>query len=149
MAPWVDRLPAAMARGGRSGGRASTPEERATYTKSYTRAKQLLKMLHVAGVPIVAGTDGSALLYTRELELYVEAGIPAADVLYIATLGAARVMKQDAQAGSIAAGKRADLILVDGNPLAHMGDLRRTQWVMKGGVIYQGESLSRAAGLAP
>lgn len=84
----------------------------------------------------------------RELELYVEAGIPAADVLYIATLGAARVMKQDAEVGSIAAGKRADLVLVDGDPLARIGDVRRTSLVMKGGAIYEGTALAAAAGLA-
>ena len=110
--------------------------------------KQLLKMLHEAGVPIVAGTDGSALLYARELELYVEAGIPAADVLYIATLGAARVMKQDAEVGSITVGKRADLVVVDGDPLARIGDVRRTSLVMKGGAIYEGAALAAAAGLA-
>ncbi|HEY5757692.1 MAG TPA: amidohydrolase family protein, partial [Steroidobacter sp.] len=148
MAPWVDRLPAAFARGGRSGGRATTPEERATYTKSFTRMKQMLKLLHEAGVPIVPGTDGTGLLYARELEIYVEAGIPAADVLYMATLGAARVAKQDRQAGSIVAGKRADLILVDGNPLERIGDVRRTKLVIKGGAIYQGDALARAAGLA-
>lgn len=145
--PWADRLPAAVVRGGRSGGRASTLEERATYVKSFTRMKQVLKLLHEAGVPIMAGTDGSALLYARELELYVEAGIPAADVLYIATLGAARVMGQDREVGSIAAGKRADLILVDGDPLASVGAVRRTKLVIKGGVLYDSDALARAAGL--
>lgn len=148
MDPWADRLPGTVVRGGRSGGRASTPQERAVYSNSFTRMKQLLKMLHEAGVTIVAGTDGSALLYARELELYVEAGIPAADVLYIATLGAARVMKQDAEVGSITVGKRADLVLVDGDPLARIGDVRRTSLVMKGGAIYEGAALAAAAGLA-
>lgn len=147
MAPWVDRLPAAAVRGGRSGGRASTLEERAKYTKSFTRMKQMLKLLHDAGVPIVAGTDGSALLYARELEIYVEAGIPAPDVLYIATLGAARVMGQDREAGSIDVGKRADLILIDGNPLENVGDVRRTRLVIKGGAIYESSALAAAAGL--
>lgn len=149
MKPWVDRLPAAVARGGRSGGRASTPEERIAYTESFTRMKQMLKAMHDAGIPIVAGTDGSALLYSRELELYVEAGIPPADVLYIATLGAARVMKIDAQTGSIAPGKRADLVVIDGDPLRQIGDVRRVQWVMKGGVIYRAGALAGAAGLGP
>ncbi|WP_129648113.1 amidohydrolase family protein [Peristeroidobacter agariperforans] len=148
MAPWANRLPAAVVRGGRSGGRASTPEQRATYTQSFTRMKQMLKLLHEAGVPIVAGTDSDALLYARELELYVEAGIPAAEVLYIATLGAARVMGQDHEAGSIAPGKRADLILVDGDPLANVGDVRRTRMVIKGGAMYDCDALAAAAGLS-
>jgi hypothetical protein len=148
MAPWANRLPAAAVRGGRSGGRASTPEQRVMYTESFTRMKQMLKLLHEAGVPIVAGTDSDALLYARELELYVEAGIPAADVLYIATLGAARVMGQDRETGSIVPGKRADLILVDGDPLANVGDVRRTKVVIKGGAIYDCDALAAAAGLS-
>ncbi|HWK51337.1 MAG TPA: amidohydrolase family protein, partial [Steroidobacter sp.] len=148
MAPWADRLPAAVVRGGRSGGRASTPEERAIYTKSFTRMKQMLKLLHEAGVPIVPGTDGTALLYARELEIYVEAGIPAADVLYLATLGSARVAKQDRQAGSIVVGKRADMVLVEDDPLEQIGAVRRAKLVIKGGAIYQGEALAQAAGLA-
>ncbi len=147
LAPWADRLPAAVVRGGRSGGRASNPQERATYTASFERLKQMLKMMHEAGIPVVPGTDGTALLYARELEIYVEAGIPAADVLYMATLGSARVAKQDRQTGSIVAGKRADLVLVDGNPLERIGDVRRTRVVIKGGAVYDGEALARAAGL--
>ena len=99
--------------------------------------EQMLKALHDAGVRVVAGTDGGALLYSRELELYVEAGIPAAEVLYIATLGAARVMSEDATSGSISPGKRADMVLIDGNPLERMGDIRRTVLTIKGGTIYQ------------
>lgn len=148
MRPWADRLPAAVVRGGRSGGRASTPKERAKYTASFTRMKQMLKLLHEAGVPIVAGTDSDALLYVRELELYVEAGIAPADVLYIATLGAARVMGQDHEVGSIAVGRRADLILVEGDPLVNIGDLRRTRLIVKGGALYDADALAAAAGLS-
>ena len=147
MKPWEHRLPASSMRGARTGGRASTPEERIAYTESFTRMKQMLKALHEAGVPIVPGTDGSALLYSRELELYVEAGIPPADVLHIATLGAARVAKQDRVTGSIAPGKRADLVLIDGDPLQKISDVRRTALVMKGGVIYDARALAAAAGL--
>jgi imidazolonepropionase-like amidohydrolase len=69
------------------------------------------------GITIVAGTDAIAgLSYPRELELYVAAGIPAADVLALATIGAARVMGRDRQSGSIAVGKQADLVLVDAAP---------------------------------
>jgi imidazolonepropionase-like amidohydrolase len=111
--------------------------------------QQLLKMMHDAGIRVVAGTDGGAMLYSRELELYVEAGIPAADVLYIATLGAARVMSEDANSGSIAPGKRADMVLIDGNPLERIGDVRRTVLTIKNGTIYQAAALAQACGLAP
>jgi imidazolonepropionase-like amidohydrolase len=147
LTPWATQLPAANLRGGREGGRATTPEQRAAYGESFTRMQQMLKALHDAGVRVVAGTDGGALLYSRELELYVEAGIPAADVLYIATLGAARVMSEDATSGSISPGKRADMVLIDGNPLERMGDIRRTVLTIKGGTIYQAPALAQACGL--
>jgi len=148
MKPWADRLPPNSMRAARSGGRASTPEERIAYTESFARMKQMLKALFDAGVPIVPGTDGTALLYSRELELYVEAGIPPADVLYFATLGAARVAKRDNVTGSIVAGKRADLVLIDGDPLEQMKDIRATALVVKGGVIYEPRALAAAAGLS-
>jgi hypothetical protein len=148
LAPWAAQLPATSLRGGRGGGRASTVEQRAAYSESFSRMQQLLKLLHEAGIRIVPGTDGSALLYSRELELYVEAGIPAADVLYSATLGAARVMKEDATSGSIAPGKRADMVLIDGNPLERIGDVRRTVLTIKNGTIYEAAALAKACGLA-
>lgn len=149
LTPWAAQLPATNLRGGREGGRATTPEQRTAYGESFTRMQQMLKALHEAGVRVVAGTDGGALLYSRELELYVEAGIPAADVLYIATLGAARVMGEDATSGSISAGKRADMVLIDGNPLERMGDIRRTLLTIKGGTIYRAAALAQACGLEP
>lgn len=149
LTPWAAQLPAASLRGGRDGGRATTPEQRAAYSESFTRMQQLLKAMHDAGIRVVAGTDGDALLYSRELELYVEAGISTADVLYIATLGAARVMHEDASSGSIAPGKRADMVLIDGNPLERIGDIRHPVVTLKGGTIYQSAALAQACGLAP
>src|SRR5579872_1134644 len=107
MVPWAARMPVSALRSGRKGGRGTTPELLAAYTSSFESVKRMLKMMYDAGVPIVPGTDGSALEYSRELEVYVEAGIPAKDVLYAATLGSARVMNQDSEAGSISVGKRA------------------------------------------
>lgn len=149
LAPWEARLPPVSSRINRQGGRATTVEERATYAESFQRMKQMLKKLFDAGIPIVAGTDGSSLEYSRELELYVESGVPPVDVLYMATLGSARVMKMESDTGSIIAGKRADLVLVDGNPLERMSDIRRTRQVIKNGVLYDASSLAQAGGLAP
>ncbi|HEV8334256.1 MAG TPA: amidohydrolase family protein [Steroidobacteraceae bacterium] len=147
--PWAPQLPATSLRSARSGGRASTPEQRATYTESFTRMKQMLQALHAAGVPVVPGTDGTALLYARELELHAEAGIAPADVLYDATLGSARVMHEDADSGSVTPGKRADLVLIDGDPLTHISDVRKTTLIIKAGVRYEARALARAAGLQP
>ena len=71
----------------------------------------------------------------RELELEVRAGIAPARALQNATLVAARVLKQDAELGSIRVGKRADLLLVEGDPTTQISDVRRGRLVVKGGVL--------------
>ena len=99
---------------------------------------------------IVAGTDAFAgFALHRELELYVQAGIPAPEVLRIATLGAAQVMGKDAELGSLAPGKLADLALVPGDPSRDIGALRRIETVVKGGTMYDAAALYAAIGVAP
>ena len=73
----------------------------------------------------------------RELENYVAAGIPPAKVLQIATLTAAQVTKQDKDLGSIARGKFADLIIVDGDPTKNISDIRKVDTVIKDGRDFQ------------
>jgi imidazolonepropionase-like amidohydrolase len=110
----------------------------------------MLKRMYDARVPLVAGTDGlEGVMLHRELELWVDAGIPAARVLQAATLGAARVVKADGDSGSIAPGKRADLVLVEGNPVANIEDIRQTRIVFKGGTQYNSADLYRALGIRP
>jgi imidazolonepropionase-like amidohydrolase len=145
--PYADRLPPGMLRAGLSGGRGKTPEEHAAYVESYQRMEQMLKLMHDAGVPIVNGTDGTALDYTRELVLHVESGMKPADVLYDSTLGSARVMKLDKEAGSIAPGKRADLVLVEGDPTADISAVRHTRLVIKSGRLYDPAAVAEAAGM--
>lgn len=65
-----------------------------------------------------------------------------------ATLGAARIMKRDGELGSIAPGKFADLVLVDGDPLSDISVVRRPTLVMKAGRIYDPIALWRAVGIA-
>ena len=81
--------------------------------------------------------------------MYVAAGVPAPRVLQIATLGAARLMKRDAELGSISPGKLADLILVDGDPSSRIGDIRRVTTVVKDGTVYQTSALYQAIGVRP
>ncbi len=148
--PVATRLPAVARRGLLAGGLPVTTALEPVYRGSFIAMERLVKRLHDAGVRIVAGTDASAgFSLHRELELYAEAGISNTDVLYIATLGAARVMKHDARWGSIEAGKLADLVLVDGDPSRRMRDLRRMELVMKGGVLYTPDSLYAAVGITP
>lgn len=148
--PVATRLPPIARRGLLSGGLPTTPALEPVHRTSFIAMERMVKKLHDAGVRLVAGTDASAgFSLHRELELYSEAGIPNTDILYIATLGAARVMKHDAQWGSIEAGKLADLVLVDGDPSQRMRDIRRAELVMKGGVMYVPDSLYAAIGVKP
>ncbi|MGH7530247.1 MAG: amidohydrolase family protein, partial [Gemmatimonadales bacterium] len=103
-----------------------------------------------AGVPIVAGTDCLAgMCLHRELELYSQAGIPNAAVLRLATWGAATVANRNDQLGAIRPGYLADLILVDGDPVADISNIRHVDMVMKGGVLYDPAAVYRALGVLP
>jgi imidazolonepropionase-like amidohydrolase len=150
LAAAVDRLPAAVARGSKSGGLATDDVTRAAYARAWPAMLHFTRLMWEAGVPIVAGTDGFAgVPLSHELEDYVAAGIPAADALYMATLGPARVMKLDRDLGSIAPGKLADLVLVEGDPTRDIAVVRRTVVVMKDGVLYDPAALAKAVGVKP
>jgi imidazolonepropionase-like amidohydrolase len=106
---------------------------------------QLIRRLHAAGVPLVAGTDNaSSVTYRRELEMYELAGIPRAKILQIATIDAARIMKEDRDYGSLAVGKVADLLVVNGDPTQKISELTKLETVVRGGRLYQIEALRKA-----
>src|ERR1700733_12209939 len=87
----------------------------------------ILRALYAAGIPIVAGTDKAVPGHSvhRELEIYVQAGLTPMQVIQLATSGAAKVMGMDREVGTVESGKRADLILVQGNPLEDFSNLRK------------------------
>jgi imidazolonepropionase-like amidohydrolase len=150
LASVADRLPPQVQRGLYSGGLNPPADQVQRYRDSYRAMEKMVKALHDAGVTIVAGTDALAgLALDRELELYVESGIPASEVLRIATLGAAQVMKRDRELGSVAPGKLADLILVDGDPAARIADIRRVVLTVKDGVVYDPAALWHEVGVQP
>jgi imidazolonepropionase-like amidohydrolase len=143
------RLPAQFRRGLLSGGLPVPEGMDQTFKDTFANMLRLVKVMYDAGVPVESGTDsipGFTLL--RELELHVRAGIPAPRVLADATLGAARIMKADGELGSIAPGKLADVVLVDGHPETNISDIRRPTLVMKDGVIYYPKELHRELGIA-
>ncbi len=111
----------------------------------------ILRALDAAGVPIVAGTDKALPAHSlhRELELYVEAGLTPMRVIQLATLGSARVMGMDREVGSIEAGKRADMILIDGNPLTDFSAMRRIVRVISNGRVYDPARLWTSVGFQP
>jgi hypothetical protein len=149
-APVAERLPVQIQRTLLAGGLPVPEGKDQLYRDSARALRNMVKLLYDSGVTLVAGTDGPAgFTLHRELELYVQAGIPASEVLRLATLGSARVLKQDRDLGSIAPGKLADLILVDGDPARNISDIRRTQLVIKDGAMFDPAALYRSVGVTP
>ena len=146
-APFLGTLPPTTERNFRTGGFA-VPKDltRADYRASWARMVGLLGKMHQAGVPIVAGTDGFGIEIVRELEIYVEAGLSTAQALAAATIVPAQLVHQDGKTGSVKVGKTADLVLVDGDPSARIGDLRQTRVVMLDGKLLDADALRKAAG---
>ena len=111
----------------------------------------IIGALHRAGVTIIAGTDqvvpGHSL--HREIELYVKAGFTPMEALQAATIVPARVMKLDREVGTIERGKRADLILLDANPLESISNIRKVRAVVTGGRMYDCAQLWQSVGFRP
>lgn len=116
------------------------------YRKSYAKMVELVGKLHKAGVPIVAGTDGWGIELIRELEIYQQAGFTPAQALQSATILPARIVGADKRTGSIAVGKEADMVLIDGDPSTELGALRRVVTVVSDGYVMDGDALREAAG---
>jgi imidazolonepropionase-like amidohydrolase len=107
--------------------------------------------LHRAGIPIVAGTDQVVPGHSvhRELELYVKAGFTPMEAIQAATIVPARVMKIDNETGTVEKGKRADLIIVDANPLDNISNIRTVKTVISGGRAYECAALWQSVGFKP
>jgi hypothetical protein len=146
-APYVGTVPAAVERGFKGGPIPYLPGmTRADAQASVDHMGEYIARLYHAGVPIVAGTDGYGLELVRELELYVKGGLTPAEALATATIIPARNVKADKRTGSIAPGKEADLLLVDGDPEKNIGDLRHVDQVMSDGYLMDGDALRKEAG---
>ena len=111
----------------------------------YTHAAANLLAAWQAGVPLIAGSDAGnpSIIHgptmQRELALWVEAGVPSTVALQAATWQAAKVLRADGRIGLVAPGHRADLLLVDGDPVADIHALERIATV-----IYRGEIIERS-----
>jgi hypothetical protein len=147
-APFADIAPPAVARSWKiSGYPLFGGLTRDDFRKSFVKMVGLVTKLHQAGVPIVAGTDGYGLELVRELELYQKAGLTNAQALQTATIVPARMTGMDGRVGSIAKGKTADIIVVDGDVSKDLGNLRHVDTVFLDGYRLNGEELREASGL--
>ena len=146
----IARLPSQLARSFLTEGLPNAHDMHPRYVVSWSRMLALVKLLWQAKVPVVAGTDTiGGVFLQHELGQLVGAGIPIADVLRAATLGSARAMRQDKIFGTIAAGKRADLVVIDGDPLADIAQVRKVVSSMRSGVVYDSAVLFAAASVTP
>lgn len=146
---FVGTLPPAMERGFKAGGLPLLEGmTRADAKASFNHMVDYVGVMHKAGVPIVAGTDGFGLELVRELELYVQGGMTPAEALATATIIPARNVQVDKRTGSIAVGKEADLLLVDGDPEKNIGDLRHVDKVVLDGALLDGDALRKEAGFS-
>ena len=107
----------------------------------YTHAGNTKRAFEM-GIPLAFGTDcGTPFTkhgeQANEFKLLVEAGIPAADALLMATANAAKMMRVDDQVGSIKAGLFADIVAVDADPIADIAEMMKVTFVMKDGKIYK------------
>lgn len=143
----VNQFPAEFKRSLYTGGLPTRKGKETTYRQSYDNMLKMLKLLYDNQITFVPGTDdfpGFAL--HRELELYAKAGIPNAQILKSATLVSAQVAGKEKELGSVEAGKRANLILVDGDPLKNISDIRKVELVMKAGNLYHPKALYQSYG---
>jgi imidazolonepropionase-like amidohydrolase len=95
-----------------------------------------------AGVRVAFGTDAGVYRHGQnalEFGYMTEAGMPALEAIRTATLNAADLLGDAANLGTLEAGKFADVVAVEGNPLQDISTLTRPRFVMKAGVVYKSE----------
>ncbi|MBI4472306.1 MAG: amidohydrolase family protein [Acidobacteria bacterium] len=140
--PAIDYLAADIRDGWR---RLPLPESPVISPRAFEFMKTVTAALHRAGVQLVAGTDalGAPLIVPgtslhRELQLLAECGITPYEVIRTATVNPAVFLGKDQEFGTVAVGKRADLLLVEENPLQNLATLREPI-----GIMVRGKYLSR------
>ena len=112
---------------------------------------KLVGALHQAGVPIVAGSDVGVPGHTlhRELELYVKAGLTPLEAIQTATTTPAHSFKLDFEFGAIERGARADLIVLDANPVENISNIRKVRYVVTQGRLFESAKLWQSVGFKP
>jgi hypothetical protein len=126
----------------------STPQEIERGKIIMKTFMEIVNVLNKNSITLVAGTDMGFPGYSvfRELELYVASGLNPMEAIQTATIVPARVMNQGSIRGSVEAGKNADLILVDADPLVNIRNIRKVSLVIKDGQLYQPAALHTMAG---
>ena len=122
----------------------------ASDAKKLAMAQSNLKALHEAGVVLAIGTDAGNPLTPHGASIYAElevtqaAGIPALEVITMATRNGARAMGRGDQFGTLEAGKAANLIVLGADPSADIANVRQLNWVMRHGKLHRQRDLRLA-----
>src|SRR5579871_1481681 len=128
------------------------PSERSEIgEKLFQKEIAVVGALHKAGIPIVAGTDQAVPGYSlhREIEIYVQAGFTPMEAIQAATIVPARAMHLEKDTGTVQKGKRGDLILINGDPLADIHNTRNVEYVITNGTMYHTAELWQSVGFKP
>ncbi len=128
------------------------PSERSEIVeKLFEKEVAIVGVLHKAGIPIVAGTDQTVPGHSlhREIELYVQAGFTPMEAIQSATIVPARAMGLDKELGTLEKGKRGDLIILNGDPLADIHNTRNVEYVITNGTMYHTAELWQSVGFKP
>jgi Amidohydrolase family len=126
---------------------APTPESLPLRQKIFRKQQELTGRLFRAGVSLLVGTDApvafcpSGFAIHQELALLVEARVTPAAALQMATLNNAKALQQEHNLGSIEAGKLADLVILDADPLAEIGNSRKIYSIIRGGKVCDRQAL--------
>ncbi len=149
---WIDdpRLPRLFPSTALDAGRAlrkrpPDPQDLAQREALVSPQEKMVAAVVKGGGRVIAGTDspinpyGVALL--AELEHYVRGGLSPAEAIRTATAVPAEAMGLGRELGTIEVGKLADLVVVDGNPLDNITDIRNTRYTIKDGVVYRADAL--------
>ncbi len=127
------------------------PARQADITTRWNIALGMLRRLHAAGIPIVAGTDQGIPGYSLhlEIEIYAKAGFTPLEALQAATIQSARALGVEKESGSIEPGRRGDVLLLDADPLENIHNTRRVWRTVAAGVVYEPAPLWRSVDFAP
>lgn len=116
------------------------PATLATYREAYRRDLQLTKLFADAGVPMMAGTDGGGAVpgqsLLQEFDELAKAGLSPLKILQMTTIDPAKFLGRTATMGTVEAGKNADLVLLDANPIASVENMHRIAGVVRAGLYH-------------
>jgi imidazolonepropionase-like amidohydrolase len=122
---------------------ATTDRERESWTRRIERVRQTIALARQIGVKIAGGLDAAEAdlqgRNARQLISLVQLGVPAIDAIRTETVNAAELLAWSDRIGTLDPGKFADVIAVDGNPMADVRVLERVKFVMKNGSVIENQ----------